>query len=82
MIKVFYSELAQRMMRDAVGIQGLRGQISQPLLMAAGWESGNWMSDYLNSWAWTIAGGANEVMRNVIGEQMLGLPREPQVKER
>jgi alkylation response protein AidB-like acyl-CoA dehydrogenase len=76
-IKLFYSELLQRTMRDATNLQGVSGQVRQPLLEAAGWESGDWMSDYLNSWGWTISGGTNEIMRNMIGEQLLGLPREP-----
>jgi alkylation response protein AidB-like acyl-CoA dehydrogenase len=32
---------------------------------------------YLNSRIWSIAGGSNEMQRNAIGEQALGLPREP-----
>ena len=32
-----------------------------------------WLNDYFHSWSWTIAGGTNEVMRNVIGERMLKL---------
>jgi len=76
-IKVFYSELLQRVMRDAVNFEGLSSQTRHPLLTAAGWESGMWLNDYFHSWSWTIAGGTNEVMRNVIGERMLKLPREP-----
>ena len=33
--------------------------------------------DYVNSRARSIAGGTNEMQRNVIGERLLGLPREP-----
>jgi alkylation response protein AidB-like acyl-CoA dehydrogenase len=32
---------------------------------------------YLNSRIWSIAGGSNEMQRNAISEQALGLPREP-----
>lgn len=40
-------------------------------------NSGNWMADFMNSYAWTIAGGSEEVQRNIIAERMLQLPREP-----
>ncbi len=40
-------------------------------------NTGNWMADYMNSFAWTIAGGSEEVQRNIIAERMLGMPREP-----
>ena len=35
------------------------------------------MVDFMNSYAWTIAGGSDEVQRNIISERMLGMPREP-----
>jgi len=40
-------------------------------------NTGNWMADYMNSFAWTIAGGSEEVQRNIIAERMLEMPREP-----
>ncbi len=39
--------------------------------------TGNWMADFMNSYAWTIAGGSEEVQRNIIAERMLEMPREP-----
>jgi alkylation response protein AidB-like acyl-CoA dehydrogenase len=76
-IKLYYSELLQRLMDFAVALRGMPGQLARPLLLSGGWETGNWVNDFLNSWSWTIAGGSNEIMRNIIGEQGLGLPREP-----
>lgn len=40
-------------------------------------NTGNFMADYMNSFAWTIAGGSEEVQRNIIAERMLDMPREP-----
>jgi alkylation response protein AidB-like acyl-CoA dehydrogenase len=40
-------------------------------------NTGNWMADFMNSYAWTIAGGSEEVQRNIVAERLLGMPREP-----
>lgn len=40
-------------------------------------NTGNFMANYMNSFAWTIAGGSEEVQRNIIAERMLEMPREP-----
>ena len=40
-------------------------------------NTGNWMADFMNSYAWTIAAGSEEVQRNIIAERMLDMPREP-----
>jgi hypothetical protein len=40
-------------------------------------ETGNWKADFMNSYAWTIAGGSDEIQRNIIAERLLGMPREP-----
>jgi alkylation response protein AidB-like acyl-CoA dehydrogenase len=78
-VKLFYSELLQRLMSEAAGLHGLPAQIARPPVMSAGWETGEWFYDFINSYGWTIGGGTSEIMRNIIGERVLGLPREPEV---
>lgn len=40
-------------------------------------SSMSWASVFLNSLAGTIYAGSSEIQRNIIGDQTLGLPREP-----
>jgi alkylation response protein AidB-like acyl-CoA dehydrogenase len=75
-IKVFYSELLHDLMQQVTALQGVAGQLDRPVLACSGWETGFWMNDYLHAFGWLIGGGTNEIQRNVIGERMLGLPRE------
>ena len=76
-VKLYYSELLQRMTDFGAEIGGMavHTQIAKP--MSSGWESGAWMLDFIGSWEWTIPGGASEIQRTIIGERGLGLPREP-----
>lgn len=76
-VKLMYSETLQRFDDAAVRWTGPEAQLERPLLRGASWESGDWLIDYLASWAWTIGGGTSEVLRNVVAERVLGLPREP-----
>jgi alkylation response protein AidB-like acyl-CoA dehydrogenase len=49
-----------------------------PLAWEPGADGGDDVAlEYLNSRVWSIAGGSNEMQRNAISEQVLGLPREP-----
>jgi alkylation response protein AidB-like acyl-CoA dehydrogenase len=76
LIKVYYSELLERITSLAVDLDGLSGQLARGLLMAGGWETGYWIADHLHSRRWMIGGGSNEIQRNVIATRLLNLPRE------
>ncbi|MCH7790618.1 MAG: dehydrogenase, partial [Acidobacteria bacterium] len=51
---------------------------------AMAWDSDDshgdrWAHGILASFQASIAGGTNEIQRNIIGDRVLGLPREPSV---
>jgi alkylation response protein AidB-like acyl-CoA dehydrogenase len=77
-VKLFYSETLQKLTALAVRIGGPAAMLDERREFATSWTSGHWMIDHLKSWNWTIAAGSNEIQRNIIGERVLGLPREPQ----
>ncbi|MCF6389406.1 acyl-CoA dehydrogenase family protein [Mycobacterium sp. MBM] len=76
-VKLFYSELLQRLTDFGAEISGLPGHTVLAKPISSGWESGAWVLDFIGSWEWTIPGGASEIQRTIIGERGLGLPREP-----
>ncbi len=76
-VKLFYSETLQRLTGMALRMRGMNATIDEPRAFATTWTSGRWFIDHLKSWNWTIAAGSNEIQRNIVGERVLGLPREP-----
>ncbi|SUA04697.1 acyl-CoA dehydrogenase domain protein [Mycolicibacterium fortuitum] len=76
-VKLYYSELLQRLTDFGAEISGLDAHTVLTKPASSGWESGVWMLDFIGSWEWTIPGGASEIQRTIIGERGLGLPREP-----
>jgi alkylation response protein AidB-like acyl-CoA dehydrogenase len=76
-IKLEFSELLQRINLTGARLAGLSELFDADPIQGEGWDSGNWMLDYIGSFEWTIAGGTNEIQRNLLAERALGLPREP-----
>jgi alkylation response protein AidB-like acyl-CoA dehydrogenase len=81
-VKLFYSELLQRLMDFGTEVGGLLVHTVLQKPASSGWESGAWMIDFIGSWEWTIPAGTSEIQRNIIGERGLGLPREPLVDKK
>ena len=78
-VKLYYSELLQRMTDFGAEIGGVGAHTVLAKPMSSGWESGAWVLDFIGSWEWTIPGGASEIQRTIIAERGLGMPREPSV---
>jgi alkylation response protein AidB-like acyl-CoA dehydrogenase len=78
-VKLYYSELLQRMTNFGAEVGGLAAHTELVKSASSGWESGSWMLDFIGSWEWTIPGGSSEIQRTIIAERGLGLPREPSV---
>ena len=76
-VKLYYSELLQRMTDFGAEMSGLAAHAELAKPLSSGWESGSWVLDFIGSWEWTIPGGSSEIQRTIIGERGLGLPREP-----
>ena len=72
-IKVFQSELAQRIYRFGVNTVGLAGQLVPEQQDAP--MGGEMPEGYLTSIPATIYSGSNEIQRNIIATRGLGLPR-------
>lgn len=67
-IRLFTSELGQRLERMAVLLMG------EDMIDFA-YGDDNAVQDYLRGFASTIAGGSAQIQRDIIGERLLGLPK-------
>ncbi len=65
-LKLMWSELNQRMTEAAVDLAGPAGQVGDGL---------GWKYQFLRSRANTIEAGTSEILRNILAERVLGLPR-------
>ncbi len=76
LVKLAYSRALRDYADLGTRLAGMEAQYRQAITFGD-LNSGNWMADFMNSYAWTIAGGTDEVQRNIIAERVLGMPREP-----
>lgn len=75
-VKNGYSRALRAYSKLGLRLGGIDEQYVAPITFGD-LNTGNWMADFMNSYAWTIAGGSEEVQRNIIAERMLDMPREP-----
>jgi alkylation response protein AidB-like acyl-CoA dehydrogenase len=72
--KLLWSEPNQRITEAALGMQGPNSQI----MGGSPWtiQDGFWQYSFLRSKGNTIEAGSSEILRNIIGERVLGLPKD------
>ncbi len=84
--KVFWSEYHHKSTELALDILGADAMHFDGKLPASAFgtdaagapnDSGSWLGTFLNARAGTIYAGTSQVQKNIIGEMVLGLPKEP-----
>ena len=68
LVKLWWAGTSQRLYAKAMAMLGPHALLDGP-----------WPIAMLASRANSIMGGTSEIQRNIIGERLLGLPREPKV---
>jgi len=79
-LKLYWSEMSKRMHDTVMAVLGP----AAPLWFSAADNpgGGTWQRSWLYYQASSIWAGTNEIQRNILGERVLGLPREPKPVER
>ncbi|MGI9608258.1 MAG: acyl-CoA dehydrogenase family protein [Acidimicrobiales bacterium] len=83
--KLYWSHYHQRITELALDILGSAAMVPEGIaktsfnadLPGAANDAGSWVGAFYNSRSGTIYAGTSEVQRNIIGELVLGLPKEP-----
>jgi alkylation response protein AidB-like acyl-CoA dehydrogenase len=74
-LKLYNSENAQALQNLSLDLEGMNGIAHDP---TDHWAEAS-VYGFLRIRSATIAGGTSELQRNILGERVLGLPREPSV---
>ena len=82
--KLSHAELNQEIYELCVDLMGLDGQLYQSRYekirpQSTSMGTSDLPKSFLRSRANSLEGGTSEVMRNILGERVLGLPGEPRV---
>jgi acyl-CoA dehydrogenase len=72
-MKLFYATFVKDLADLAIGVQGPHGQLLHPDAASGGM----FQQKFFNAVQASIGGGTDQIQRNIIGERVLGLPREP-----
>ena len=84
--KLYWSEYHKIVTELAVDIYGAEGMTISGREPSSAFASddagapnttGSWVNTFLNARAGTIYAGSSQIQRNIIGEMVLGLPKEP-----
>jgi alkylation response protein AidB-like acyl-CoA dehydrogenase len=71
--KLLSTEYMQKLAAVALEIEGMSSTLTHEDSKAP--DSGRWPLAYLSSFGGTIAGGTNEIQKNILGERVLGLAK-------
>jgi alkylation response protein AidB-like acyl-CoA dehydrogenase len=71
-LKLAYSDV-----RDALDNLAMRVLDRAALSIGDAFDVGNYVRERLRTLALPIAAGSSQIQRNIIGERLLGLPKEP-----
>jgi alkylation response protein AidB-like acyl-CoA dehydrogenase len=74
--KMFWSDYAQRFAEIIMNIRGADAMV-MPAQSPDQYRPDRWQSDFLSSRSVTIWGGTAQVQRNIVGERVLGMPKDP-----
>jgi acyl-CoA dehydrogenase len=72
-MKLFYASFVKDLGDLAVAVQGAAGQLVHPDAAT----DGVFQQKFFNAVQSSIGGGTDQIQRNIIGERVLGLPRDP-----
>lgn len=84
--KVWWSEYHRELTELAMDIMGVEGLLKEGRVPMSAFRTddadapnspASWQTVFLNARAGTIYAGTSEIQRNIIGEMILGLPKEP-----
>jgi len=77
LLKLYWSEMSKRLHDTVLAVLGPAGSLWRGADANPG--DGSWQRSWLYYQASSIWAGTNEIQRTIIGERVLGLPREPKV---